>query len=379
VRTRTVLGGIAGLVVAAAVAAGAVPVVRHSDTLTTTIRTAPDTPATPETAPLPATVKQLWTAPTGAATAPVEGPTVVATGADRVAGLDPATGRERWSYRRGNARLCSATLRDSVVLALFGKSHGCRDLVALDAATGQRRWYRTVELTTSATLTSGAGTVVATGGGQMIAVDTGGGINRWTYSMAGCTLDPAVIGQAAVTTVARCAGGERRLVVHAPFVDKAPWVGPPPAGPEPQVLSADGQVTVLSGNALSLYSVRTAKDGKFIATLTGEVRDDRLAGTGTPAAVVDADFLVVWTGTAAAGVDIRNRTVLWTAPATGPPTLAEGQVLLAGPGGFTIRPASTGRPVTTVAAATAIPARAGLSRIGRLVVAAGAGRLVAYG
>jgi hypothetical protein len=35
-----------------------------------------------------------------------------------------------------------------VVLALFAKSHGCRDLVALDAATGQRRWYRTVEITT---------------------------------------------------------------------------------------------------------------------------------------------------------------------------------------------------------------------------------------
>ena len=137
-RTRTVLGAVAGLVVAAAVVAVAVPVVRHSDAFTTTIRTAPDTPVPPEPTTLPASVRQLWTAPTGAATAPVEGPSVIETGADRVAGLDPTTGRERWSYQRGNATLCDATRQDGVVLALFAKSHGCRDLVALDAATGLR-------------------------------------------------------------------------------------------------------------------------------------------------------------------------------------------------------------------------------------------------
>ena len=81
--------------------------------------------------------------------------------------------------------------------------------------------------------------------------------------------------------------------------------------------------------------------------------------------MVDGDFLVVWTGKTAVGVDLRNRTVLWRAPATGPPALTgEHQVLLAGPDGFTIRPPATGRPVTTVTAGTAVPDRAGLSRIG---------------
>jgi outer membrane protein assembly factor BamB len=379
VRTRTVLGGVAGLVAVAAVVAVAVPVVRHSDAFTTTIRTAPDIPATPETAPLPASVRQLWTAPTGAATAPVEGPSAIVTGADRVAGLDPGTGRERWSYRRGNATLCGATRQDGVVLALFAKSHGCRDLVALDAATGQRRWYRTVEITTAATLTSGPGTAVVTGGGQMIALDTGGGLNRWTYSTSGgCTLDPAVVGPPAVTAVSRCANGERRLVVHPPSVDKEPYVATLPSGSDPHVLPAGDRVAVLTGNTLSIYSVTEDKDGKVTAAPPRELQDDRLAGTGTPAAVVDADFLVGWTGESAVGVDLRNETVRWTAPATGPPTLAEGQVLLAGPGGFTLQPAATGQPVTTVAASS-VPARAGLSRIGRLVVVAGGGRLIAYG
>ena len=379
-RTRTVLGAVAGLVVAAAVVAVAVPVVRHSDAFTTTIRTAPDTPVPPEQAPLPASVRQLWTAPTGAAAAPVEGPSVIETGADRVAGLDPTTGRERWSYQRGNATLCDATRQDGVVLALFAKSHGCRDLVALDAATGQRRWYRTIEITTSARLTSSTGTAVVTGGGRMIAVDTGGGLNRWTYSTSGCTLDPAVVGPDAVATVSRCAGGLRRLVVHSPTVDKAPWVGSLPTGSDPHVLTTDGRVAVLAGSTLSTYSVGEDKDKKTVASPAGDVLDDRLAGSGTPAAVVDGDVLVVWTGETAAGVDLRARAVRWTAPATGPPALTDDhQVLLAGPDGFSLRPPATGRPVTRVAAGTAVPDRAGLSRIGSLIVAAGAGRLVAYG
>jgi outer membrane protein assembly factor BamB len=379
VRTRTVLGGIAGLVVAAAVAAVAVPAVRHSDAVTTTIRTASDTPATPELAPLPASVRQLWTAPTGADTAPVEDPSVIQTGADRVAGLDPTTGRQRWSYERGNATLCDATRQDGVVLALFAKSHGCRDLIALDAATGQRRWYRTVEITTPARLTSMTGTAVVTGGGQMIAVDTAGGLNRWTYSTSGCTLDPAVAGQTAVATVSRCSGGLRRLVVHSPTVDKAPWVGSLSPGSDPHVLNADDRVVVLNGNTLSIYTVSEDKDGKPTPAPAGDVLDDRLAGTGTPAALLDGDFLVVWTGKAAVGVDLRNQAVRWKAAATGPPARSGHEVLLAGPGGFTIRPAATGQPISTVKVGTAVPGRAGLSRIGSLIVAAGAGRIIAYG
>jgi hypothetical protein len=381
-----VLGGIArgaaGLAVAAAVVAVAIPVVRSSDAATTTIRTAPDTPVAPELAPLPATVRQLWTAPTGAAAAPVEGPSVIETGANRVAGLDPNTGRERWSYERGNATLCGTTRQDGVVLALFAKSHGCRDLIALDAATGQRRWYRTVEITTAATLTSGQGTVVVTGGGRMIAVDTGGGLNRWTYSTKGCTLDPAVVGSSAVATVSRCAGGLRRLVVHSPSLDKDPWVGSLTPDTDPHVLTAEGRLAVLTGKALSVYSVTADKDGKVTAAPAGKFSDDRLGGTGPPAAVVDADFLVVWTGTNVAGVDLRNpEGVLWTAAAIGPPALARpGEVLLAAPGGFTTRSAATGKPATTTTTGTdAVPPRAALSRIGTLVIAATPTRLLAFG
>jgi outer membrane protein assembly factor BamB len=387
VRTRPAVVAAAAVVVLGVLAALAVPVVRSSDAFNTDIQVAADTPVPPDRAPLPATVRPLWTVPSTAGSGPVEGPTAVATGTDRVAGLDPATGRERWSYRRGNARLCSSTLRDGVVIALFGKSHGCRDLIGLDAATGGRRWYRTVEFTTDAVLTSGPNVAVATGGGKMIAVDTGGGLNRWMYTAEGCRLDPAVAGRAAVATVARCSG-EDRLVVHDPFVDRAPWVEAQPAGSDPRVAAADGQVAVLSRSGgvpmLTSYLPREADDEgkkKQAVTRTGSVRDARLAyGTEAPVGVTDDQVVLLWTGRRLVAVDGRTRTVLWTAPATGPPTVADGQVLVADGGGFTARPALRGAPASRVpVAGGVVPAAAALSRIGRLVLVAGAGRLAAYG
>ena len=382
-RTRTAVVAAAAVVVLGVLAAVAVPVVRSSDAFNTDIQVAADNPLPPEPAPLPATVRPLWTVPSTAGGGPVEGPTAVATGTDRVAGLDPATGRERWSYRRGNARLCGSTVRDGVVIALFGKSHGCRDLIGLDAATGGR-WYRTVEFTTGAVLTSGPSVAVATGGGKMIAVDTGSGLNRWMYTADGCRLDPAVAGRVAVATVARCPG-EDRLVVHDPFVDRAPWVEAPPAGSDPRVAAADEEVAVLSRSGglpmLTSYVPREAGDNKQAAIRTGSVRDARLAyGTEAPVGVTDGQVVLLWTGRHVVAVDGRARTVLWTASATGPPTLADGQVLVVDAGGFTARTVLRGTPASRVpVTGGAVPAAAALSRIGRLVLVAGAGRLAAYG
>lgn len=386
-RTRTLVAAAAAVVVLGALTAVAVPVVRSSDALSTEISLAPDSPLPPEPGPLPTALRPLWSAATTAGNGPVEGPTAVATGADRVAGLDPATGRERWSYRRGNARLCGSTLRDGVVVALFAKSSGCRDLVGLDAATGNRRWYRTLEFTTDAVLTSGPGTAVATGGAKLIAVDTGSGLNRWAYTAEGCRLDPAVVGRVAVATVARCSGGEVRLVVHDPYAEKAPWTAVQPADSDPRVLAAEEEVAVLSRPAGSVatltgYAPRDGEGGKFEAPAAGSVRDPRLAydtGAATTA-VTDGQLVVVWTGRSVVAVDGRTRAVLWSAPAAGPPALAEGQVFVADAGGFTARPVLPGTPATRVAVlGGGVPGPAALSRVGRLVVAAGDGRLAAYG
>jgi outer membrane protein assembly factor BamB len=362
-----------------------VPVVRSSDVATTEIRVAPDNPPTPPLAPLPASVRLLWTVPSTATGGPVEGPTAVATGTDRVAGLDPATGRERWSYRRGNARLCDSTLRDGLVLALFAKSHGCRDLIGLDAVTGARRWTRTVELTTDAVLSSGPGVAVVTGAGTMVAVELGGGLNRWTYTAAGCTLDPAVAGPAAVATVAHC-GGEDRLVIHDMSADRRPWVSARPTGSRPRVAAVvEEEVAVLSSAggapALTGYLLRTAGDEQE-ATRAGSVRDPRLAysAAGPLASATAGQVVVLWTGQQMVAVNQGARRVLWAAAASGPPAVVDGRVFVADAGSFTARPVLTGTPVTRVAVIGGRPPdAAALTPIGRFVVTAGAGRLAAYG
>jgi hypothetical protein len=77
-------------------------------------------------------------------------------------------------------------------------------------------------------------------------------------------------------------------------------------------------------------------------------------------------------------VDTRSRRVRWTAAASGPPVVAEGQVLVVDTGGLTARPVLAGTPATRVPV-TGLPAGAALSRVGRLVVAAADGRLTAFG
>src|SRR5918994_1173540 len=133
VRTRLLVAALAlgGLAVLAAVA---VPVVSSSDVATTDIRVAAQPPAEAELAPLPSSLRPLWTAATRAA---------------------------------------------GVVLALFARGSGCGDLPALDAGPGARRWYRTVEVTTDATITPGPRVAVVAAGEQLIAVDPATGLNLW--------------------------------------------------------------------------------------------------------------------------------------------------------------------------------------------------------
>jgi outer membrane protein assembly factor BamB len=321
----------------------------------------------------------LWSAPsTGASatTPPAEGGTVVVGGADRVAGLDAATGREVWSYVRGNARLCGWTLHDGVVVALFAKSHGCRQAVGLDAGTGARRWYRTMEIPGEAVLSSAPGVAVATtDSGQLVAVDTATGLNRWVYrGPAGCTLEPAVAGRVAVVAVARCADGSIVLAGHDAYVEKDGWTVPLPGGSSPVVLGGEESAAVLNGTTLTTYDGR----GKALVS----VADRRLArsGSAAPTAVAAGETLVVWTGAEATAVDVRTRAVLWSAPAAAPPVVEDDRALLAA--GTTVAAVrlSTGAVETrTAVSGGAVPAGATLTRVGTLLVASARGSVIAYG
>lgn len=372
-RNRVALGAAAAVVAVAAVAAVAVPLVSSSDAATTESRVAAR-PVEVEPAALPATVRPRWTAATAGArptTSPADNGTVVVGGPDRVAGLDARTGAEAWSYARGNARLCGWTLDDGVVVALFKKAHGCRQVVGLDATLGTRRWYRTLEIPVDAVLSSGPGVAVATtAAGELVAVDTTTGLNRWIHrAPAGCTLDPAVAGRVAVIAVARCADGSVTLVGHDAYAEKTSWTVPPPAGGDPVALGGEDGAAVLTGTTLTTYD----GTGKVLARIT----DRRLAGTAAATAVATGETLVVWTGTAATAVDLRSRAVRWSLPATSPPALDGDRVVLASGSALTTVQATTG--ARTARTAGSVPAGATLARVGPLVIAATRDRVGAYG
>jgi hypothetical protein len=373
------LATVAGL----AVAAVAVPAVRHSDAATTVSVVAPSAPPALPDGPLPAVVRARWSAPSApsAPSTPVaaaaQGGTVVLADPAGVAGRDPRNGTQRWSYHRGNAVLCDWTVQDSVVVAVFGKRRRCTDVMALDVGTGARRWYRNADLGPEVELTAAAGVVVARSDDQLIAMDTATGLNRWTDRKPGCRYDPVAVGTLGAVAVLHC-GSRTQVVSHDPYADKQRWSVPAP-GADPVLLAITGQeVAVLAGDRdrrLTLY------DGSGHRLGTGT--DRRLAGPAPPdrrTGVEVGGLLLYWTGRLVVAIDPAAATVLWAARADGPPTLDGDRVLLAVPGGFVERSAGAGHALRRVRVQGGGPDRgARLARIGRFVVAASHDGTVVFG
>ena len=374
-RERKVTGA-AGLLVAGAVTAVAVAVIAGSDATTTRLVVAGTAPAGLPAGPLAASITARWSAPAAmAGESAAAGAAVVVAGADRVTGRDPRTGAERWSYRRGNARLCAWTARDGVVVGVFGRLHGCTDLTALAADTGARRWYRNADLGTTVTLTSANGVVVARSDDQLLAVDTVTGLNRWTARKPGCRYGPVAVGALGAAAVVRCADGRTLVVGHDAYGDTEHFSVAAP-GTDAQVLSVDDSIAVLSRvggvPTLTLYDQR--------GRVRGTVADGRLAAPGGATGTASGATILVWTGADVVAVDAGTRSVAWSADALGPPSLDGDRVLLAEPGGFVERTLFGGEPARRAVLRGGEPARAAiLSRIGTLVVATSPDAVTVYG
>lgn len=385
---RRVIGIVVGVALAAliemaALIGVAVLVVGDSDAATVDIRVATAAPQPVPERPLPRTAEQLWSeAGTPASTAAVDAATVVTADARRLTGRDPATGAERWSYRRGNARLCAWAVQDGVAIAAYRRSDGCTDLIALDAGTGQRRWYRNADLAPAVGMAAAAGVLVVAQPDLLLAIDTATGLNRWTYRKDGCRFGLPVVGDRGTAVLAACANGGTRLLLHDSFGEKELWGVPAPAGG--RLVSADEAVSVLAGSDRGPMLRRYGDRGR----VAGTVVDRRLAvpdaaadtGAAAPSARVTDPALVVWTGSAAVAVDTRVGAVLWSVEALGPPLPATGRALLAEPTGFVQRSLTTGQVTgRTAVTGSGPPDGAALSRVGGLVVAGGPTGTIAYG
>ena len=375
---RRVATGIGLLTVLGALVAAGLVLVPGSDAATTHLVTAPQAPRPLPAGPLPAAVTVAWSAPSlpPGGSAADAGTIVVVTGG-KISGRDAKAGNEIWTYQRDNATVCGWLVQDGVVVAAYRKpGHGCTDLIALNAGTGARRWYRNTDLGPDATLVSANGVVVARAGDRLLAVDTGTGLNRWTTLRPGCGYGPVQLGALGALVLLNCP--DRTLLVdHDAYADTEHWATDVP-GTDPTALSVGDPTALLS--TIDGKRTLTTFDGQ--GKVLGRVIDPRLAPAGAVplTAVATGGTVVLWTGTTVVGVNTRTQAVAWSAPALGPPLLQGQSVLVSGPAGFTERAVGTGTVTRTIQTGARRPDQyALLSRIGTLVTTSSPATLTVYG
>jgi outer membrane protein assembly factor BamB len=260
-----------------------------------------------------------------------------------VRALEPATGTEAWHYTRTNAQLCGLTATNGVAVAVFRTEDRCDEAVALDAGTGVRRWTRSVNFRTDATLDSTDGIVLARSPTGVVTLDPTGNNIRWRHDPPeGCMLLGADVGSAGVAVLQRCSGSSTvRLRLFDGFQGNAHWTRELPAreGAEIRLLGADGLLGVLVDDE---FQGIAAADGTVLQRLP--VPDGAADAVQQVAAGEVA--LVRIEGTLSA-LDPASGRVLWSTPAMGVPSAPEPAGDPAGlpvPGeeGFILRDPATG-------------------------------------
>jgi hypothetical protein len=380
VRTRIIAVRVTVVAVLVTLVALAVPLVLRSDWANTAVHTSAQPPQLGMFS-LPEQPRQRWQAasiPPGGAHAQVnpavQQDTVVVASPHRVEGRDPQTGAVRWSYERRNATVCSWTTQDALVFVAFRKGHGCRDLIALNAGTGARMWYRNAELDADIQLIAMPAVLIAYNSHALVAFDTSGSLNRWSYGRAGCSLSGPVPGDLGIAVLTRC-GPEVDLTVVDVYSGHDLFK-PVPVGDAPTIMSVGQVVSVLSGGAanplLSLYSVT----GAVIGTLA----DDRLRYDDPARAggTVYSGLIIGWTGRAVFAVPISSPKIHWWAPASGPAATGSDDVVAWTADGFADLAVDTGKMTREIGAAHA-DEPAGLDRIGGLMVASGTTTVTVFG
>ena len=116
---------------------------------------------------VPDTLRELWTAPSPATTAPVLAGGSVVTGAGQeVDGRDPATGDVLWSYAR-DLDLCGVTWVYSYAVAVYPDARGCGQVSTIDGRTGKRGPTRSAYADPEVRLSTDGTTVLSAGDSRL--------------------------------------------------------------------------------------------------------------------------------------------------------------------------------------------------------------------
>lgn len=357
-----------------------------------------------------------WQADSDATDTPAVGTSVVVTGdGGRVAGHDPATGRELWSYGR-DLDLCTVgtawTASSDLALAVYRNSRGCSEVTALDAGTGSRKGARTSDADSEIRLATDSGYVVAQGPRRM---ETWGsnlvrGIEYGRVEApvrpedaperADCELFSSTVSGDRVAVVERCAddpgyrltvlgavlGSDENVEQYGSTLITGDVSGPPPVV---IAMSSSGIAVYDGGAAPAEPPTIGAESGPAIRRFDTDgiaAGTNTVAGDATPPAgsvPISSDGIVTyWTGKATVVLNAQTLNPIYQVPGTlGPGQVMAGRLLLPSTTGISVRDVATGREIRSIPLARSEPPApvVSLRVLGDVVIEQHGTRIEAFG
>lgn len=302
---------------------------------------APNPPVARE---VPASLKQLWTAPSAATTAPVAvGGTVVTGNEHTVEGRDPATGEVRWSYAR-DSQLCAVSWVYRYAVAVYPDDRGCGQVSTIDGSTGRRGPARSSYADKHVEVTSDGTTVLSAGNtrlelwrSDMVRMLSYGEIDARVKPSSqglhtGCTLTSAAASSSAVSVLEACPKqADLRLTLLRPSKEEDE--------PDQRYVAQSGitagsgaRVVTVAETNTAVYLPLPQPRVEVVDAGGGTVSSTLLPHPPTPASTVSrpSNMVTWWTGDAVLVFDEATLTYRYTVAADGPHVPVGPGTLMAG-------------------------------------------------
>jgi hypothetical protein len=356
-----------GDVVAAAVIAAVVAVVAAviwwtSDARATISRpAAAPVPNLTQAKSVPASLRQLWTAPSPKTTMPVVVAGSVVTGNGRdVEGRDRTSGTTLWSYAR-DLDLCGVTWVYNYAVAVYPDVRGCGQVSTIDAETGLRGPSRTSYADPEVRLSSDGTTVLSAGDSRlemwrsdMVRMLSYGSLDArikpGTPALPICRLVSAAASSAAVSVLEACPNqADLRLTLLRPADEEdtpdLKYVQ------QPGITDDSGARVVAVSETTTAVYVPTPKPTVNIVDETGTTVASTLVGKApSPNATASraGDLITWWTGDSVMVFSANGLRYRYTvAPSgnnapLGPATMMAGKLLVPVTDGYDVFDPATG-------------------------------------
>jgi hypothetical protein len=342
---RTRADVLAAAAIVAVVAAAAALIWWTSDARATISRPAAGPAPSPRLArEVPASLKQLWTAPNAPTDQPVVvAGTVVTADGRTVRGRDPVTGQVRWSYSRGSD-LCGVAGVYRFAVAVYRDDRGCGQVSTIEGSTGSRGAARSSYADQRVNLSSDGITVLSAGDtrlelwrSDMVRMLSYGEIDARVKPSSkglhtGCRLTSAAASSAAVSVLEACGRqADLRLTLLRPSKEEDE---PDQRDvPEPGISVTSGARVVAVAETRTAVYLPVPQPRIDVVDETGVTVGSTLLPKPPSASNVvsrPANLITWWTGDTVIVFDAANLTYRYSIAAAGPSVPVGPATMMAG-------------------------------------------------